>query len=404
MDRRNALCTLAAGLAGVPALSLQTKGAAPSESARLFPTNLPSREWRQFSAAGFSKPACGVIYRQIQPPRQGMALGGIDTGYMSLEADGTLGFCTVFNSIAPQRGPLALPLLGMSLGNQVWLLSSPRGTSGEYVWIPGRRVQTPSTIHYWGHYPVADLEYDMPGSPVSVGLRAWSPFLPGDSATSNTPGAVFEVHLHNLTDVPQQGRLAFMFPGPTQAEAQISTHSPRVKRTKPHIQWIAAAPTRTRAQRQQVRGEFSGLVVTSEAVKDIGYAIGVVGDVEVHVGGGLSGGSAAASQNIPEGEPGESPDKRGRVWAGIGSSLPEPQEDNFSGSVSVNFQLGPGEQKPVRFVLAWFAPMWIGEGPHTFTHMYAARFKGALDVAQFLSRDHESLLRRVLAWQEVIFR
>ena len=65
--------------------------------------------------------------------------------------------------------------------------------------------------------------------------------------------------------------------------------------------------------------------------------------------------------------------------------------------------MGPKEHKTVRFVLAWFAPMWIGEGPHTFTHMYAARFKSALDVAQFLSRYHESLLRRVLAWQEVTF-
>jgi uncharacterized protein (DUF608 family) len=194
-----------------------------------------------------------------------------------------------------------------------------------------------------------------------------------------------------------------MFPGPTQAEAQISMHSPRERRTKPHLQMIAIAPTPTRALRQQVRGEFSGLVVTSEAVKDIGYAIGVIGDVEVQVGGGLSPGNLAGNPEAPETEVSESADHRGYVWASIGSSLPQPQENNFSGSVSVAFQLGPGEQKTVRFVLAWFAPMWIGDGPHTFTHMYVTRFQSALEVAQFLSREHESLLRRVLAWQEVIF-
>jgi len=243
----------------------------------------------------------------------------------------------------------------------------------------------------------------MPDSPVSVGLRAWSPFLPGDSATSNTPGAVFEVHLRNVSNTPQEGRLAFMFPGPTQAEAQIFTHSPRERRTKPHVQTIAIAPTPTRALREQVRGEFSGLVVSSEAVKEIGYAIGVIGDADVQVGGGLSPGDLTGNPDAPEGEVSESADERGQVWANIGVSLPRPRERNFSGSASLGFQLQPGEQKIVRFVLAWFAPMWIGEGPHTFTHMYAKRFKDALDVARFLSRDHEPLLRRVLAWQAVIF-
>jgi hypothetical protein len=303
------------------------------------------------------------------------------------------------------RAPLDLPFLGMHLKerDEVWLLGSPRSAFGGYVWIPIRHIQTPPVVHYWGHYPVADLEYTMPDSPVSAGLRAWSPFLPGDSATSNTPAAVFEVRLRNLSGITQQGRLAFMFPGPTQAEAQISMHSPRERRTKPHVQTIAIAPTPTRALRRQVRGVFSGLVVTSEAVKDIGYAIGVIGDAEVQVGGGLSPGSLAGNPDAPEREVAESPDQRGKAWASIGSSLPQARENNFSGSVSVDFKLGPKEHKTIRFVLAWFAPMWIGEGPHTFTHMYAARFKSALEVAQFLSRDHESLLRRVLAWQEVIF-
>jgi hypothetical protein len=51
-----------------------------------------------------------------------MAFGGIDTGYLSLEIDGTVGVCTVFNSLDPQRGPLNIPLFGMSLGDEVWLL------------------------------------------------------------------------------------------------------------------------------------------------------------------------------------------------------------------------------------------------------------------------------------------
>ncbi len=147
-------------------------------------------------------------------------------GRIDLQPDATLGFCTLYNSICPQRGPLDLPFLGITAGNQLWILSQPPGTFGEYMFSG---LQIPSEIHYWGHYPVADLEFEMPGSPVSVGLRAWAPFLPGDAATSNTPGAIFDLHLRNTTNSSQQGRIAFDFPGPTQAEAQISTHSPREK-------------------------------------------------------------------------------------------------------------------------------------------------------------------------------
>ena len=320
MKRRDALKGLLAGLAAHPALSSLAAQAVARGAGTLFPTNLPYQQWVEFPAEGFSHPACGLIYNQLQPPRQGMALGGIDTGYMSLEVDGTLGYCTVFNSIDPQRGPLALPLLGMSVGDDVWMLAAPRSTFGEYTYIPGRQIQTAARVHYWGHYPVVDMEFEMPGSPVSAGVRAWSPFLPGDSATSNTPGAVFDVHLRNVSKTRQEGRLAFMFPGPTQAEAQITNGSPRVQREHPHIQWVATAPKPTRALRQQVRGDFTGLVVTSEAVKEIGYAIGVVGDAEVNTGGGLVGGASAGT---PEGEPPETSYHRSRVWVTIPTALPK---------------------------------------------------------------------------------
>jgi hypothetical protein len=45
-------------------------------------------------------------------------------------------------------------------------------------------------LHYWGHYPVADMEVDW-DCPVRAGLRAWSPFVPGDIDASMVPGAVF---------------------------------------------------------------------------------------------------------------------------------------------------------------------------------------------------------------------
>jgi non-lysosomal glucosylceramidase len=304
-----------------------------------------------------------------------------------LQPDGTFGFCTLFNSIVPQRGPLGVPFLGMTVGDQKWLLCHPPGTNGEYMFAG---VQTPTEIHYWGHYPVADLEFEMLGSPVEAGLRCWTPFLPGDSATSNTPGAVFDVHLRNVTQNKQTGTLAFSFPGPTQAEAQITADSPRERvpyKVFGHT-WLPVVQENVNPQRQVLRGEFSGLTVSSP--QGVGYALGVAADLEVRAGGGLNTSRA--------------PYENGHAWAKSGSELPQPHEHDLSGSISVPFELAPGESRVISLILAWYAPMWIGEGPHTFMHMYATRFANPHEVAAMLARQHDALLQRVLAWQEVVYR
>ena len=212
MYRRDALQTILAGMAGARVLASPPGSkdrTVDGGSNTLFPTNLPSREWRQFRAHGLSTPACGVIFRRDRPPERGMPLGAIDTGRINLEQDGRFGHCTIYNSYCPQRGPLNVPFLAVTVGKQVYLLSSHQDSYGEYMF---NHVEKAKDIHYWGHYPVADLEFDMPDAPVGVGMRAWTPFILGDSAASNTPGAVFELHLRNRTNSAKDGRIVFNFP------------------------------------------------------------------------------------------------------------------------------------------------------------------------------------------------
>ena len=71
----------------------------------------------------------------------------------------------------------------------------------------------------------------------------------------------------------------------------------------------------------------------------------------------------------------------------------------------------------LRFVLTWCAPTWNGVGyngagslpdgysgdPRTFTHMYAKHYPSAEHTAQLLAEHHASLVRRILAWQQVIY-
>lgn len=356
----------------------------------LFPTRLPRKAWVRFGAEGFAEPACGVVYRTDDTVTNGMPLGGVDTGCLDLETTGLLGYCTLFNTHVPRRGPLNVPILGLSVGGRTWVLCKPepKDGHGQYQHSAGGRkyrlwrdkawtdktkpitpipmtlelggAETARGVHYWGHYPVADVEFDT-DAPIRVGLRAWSPFLPGDVQSSTLPGAIFEVHLRNPTDAAQQGTIALSFPGPLAKEAGATTFA-----------------------RETLEGDLAGVMVQAPLAS---YVLGVIGREAVRLGGELVG----------EG------------WVKIASTLPTAKDDHPGASVAVDFALPAGKSKVVRFVLNWHAPTWNAGGynwagaEHTFTHMYAKHYRGARQAAELLARDHESLLRRVLAWQQVLY-
>lgn len=359
----------------------------------LFPARAPGNQFLCFPAAGLvDKPACGVIYRTTDLVTNGMPLGGVDTGCIDLETSGMLGYATIFNTHVPRRGPLNVPLLGLSVAGETWVLCDPQPKDGwgEYQqsasgrryrlsrggqWVESTEpitpiptqvrldgVRTVDEIHYWGHYPVADLEFET-SAPVAVGMRAWSPFLPGDVTGSMLPGAVFEVHLRNPGRAQQSGAIAISFPGPLDKEAGPKPWS-----------------------RQAVEGAVSGVEVGS---RQASYVLGVIGDKSIRLGGELADNGAA--------------------WGRIHEQLPPVEPDALGASVAVDFSLPPGESQVVRFLVAWHSPDWNAGGyswagaPHHFTHMYARHYPSARAAAETLARKHQELLRRILAWQQVVY-
>jgi uncharacterized protein (DUF608 family) len=335
---------------------------------RLFPIELPPNQWSEFSADGFEVPVTGVVYREDKPAVNGMPLGGIDTGCLDLETTGLLGYLTVFNSLAPRRGPVNQPLMGVKVDGKSHVLAA--------MGMPG--VPPAQAVHYWGHYPVADMEFEL-DSPLSVGVRAWSPFIPGDTSASMAPGAVFEFHLRNPSERQLAGSLAMSFPGIEPYEVHYRPF-----------------------ERRQVRGEFSGGVAQPadrrpasgrevlESDNEVSYALGVIGDLACRQGPHLRWDASA--------------------WQALDRLAPPPPSEHTGNgmSVAVDFSLAPGGERVVRFVLAWYAPVWWGSGWRTaggnpFRHMYARRFRNAEEVAVHLARNHAALLRRVLAWQSVVY-
>ncbi len=317
-------------------------------SPRLFAAHVRPASWQEFEAEGFDAPVSGVVFGGNPRPTCGVPLGGLDTGCIDVEANGTLGFSTIFNELVHPRHQINCPFLGLSVGGATTLLASdtkakrfapvnpnsftPSAAGGDYTpsfvemaGLAGPGVRTVDAIDYFGHYPVVDMEYAAAHLPLSVGLRAFTPFVLGDTPGSMVPAAVFDVHLRNPSASTQAGTLAFSFPGMPSAPG-------------------VAAPTRQRLSAGGLDGvcvERSGGGQGDEWA--MGYVLALVsGDGEpagpsaVRVGGSL--------------------DANGQAWAAIDKTLPTPAATQSGATVAARFEVAAGGQQRLRFVLAWHAP------------------------------------------------
>ena len=191
------------------------------------------------------------------------------------------------------------------------------------------------TIDYWGHYPIVDMQYKTE-APVQVGLRAWAPFIPGDAKTSNTPGAVFEIHLTNTSSARQTGTLAFSFPGfakhHTRDEVIGWPNLPKkIELPEPHI------------ERRPAPAGLSGVWVEDKAW-GMSYVLAALEESGARMGGELG--------------------TDGMKWAEIEKGLPETGKPMMTAARRWRWTSAwsRGKRKWCALILAWYAPEWEGNG------------------------------------------
>ena len=320
---------------------------------RFFPANILHSKWQPFPAKGFSKPVTGVVYRGRPQPTCGVPLGGIDTGCLDIETTGMLGYNSIFNHLVNPRLLVNMPFLGLSVGGKTCVLISDKKAKG-YTPVESETIPWPGfdytprysdiveldgvgfadAIDYWGHYPVIDMEYKTQ-APVEVGLRAFSPFIPGDTITSMLPGAIFEINLRNTSQKSQTGTLAFSFPG-------FQTPS------------LGAQPVK----RDRLEGILNGLHIQSAYqgnALEMGYVLAAVKQDAIRLGGPLN--------------------TNGSAWAVIDQKLPAADTDQSGASLVLDFNLKSGKSKTLRLIFTWYAPHWNGGGAprHMDTDMHTQR-------------------------------
>ena len=144
-----------------------------------FNPNLPKNQWTMIEADGFAGTVPGCVY-DGDDLDGGIPLGGLGTGYFTLEGTGRIGHCSIFNDIVPPRADFT-----------EWLT----------VKISGRESLplSDADIAYWGHHPVADMVCRFESKQLELGIRAFAPLILGNSADSNIPAALFEIDIRNAS-------------------------------------------------------------------------------------------------------------------------------------------------------------------------------------------------------------
>ena len=142
-----------------------------------FNADVPKNQWAEIEADGFPDPVPGCVYdgRRLDG---GIPLGGLGTGYFTLEGSGLIGHCSIFNDIVPPRADFSEWLTVKIAGGESLPLST-------------------AVIAYWGHHPVADMVCRFETKGLELGIRAFAPLILGNSADSNIPAALFEIEIRN---------------------------------------------------------------------------------------------------------------------------------------------------------------------------------------------------------------
>lgn len=153
-----------------------------------------------------------TVYRGADLELIGMPVGGLCCGQVYLGGDGRLWHWDIFNQhIGTGAEHYAKPLKPTAPFEQGFALRTT--VRGQTAVRPLTRAGW-SDITFNGEYPLAFLTYRDPGSPVTVSLEAFSPFIPLNVEDSSLPVTVMRFTLENRGTDPVEADLTGWFENP----------------------------------------------------------------------------------------------------------------------------------------------------------------------------------------------
>ena len=136
-----------------------------------------------------------AVYRDGELQKIGMPIGGLFAGQLYLGGDGTLWHWDIFNQqISTGAEHYAKPLTPSVIVDQGFGIRLAGDGSPNF-----RRLDRSGwrDISFRGEYPIGAVTYRDPEIPVTVGLEAFSPFIPLNTNDSSLPVTLFEFTIRN---------------------------------------------------------------------------------------------------------------------------------------------------------------------------------------------------------------
>jgi len=324
----------------------------------------------------------GIRYGLGQTTR-GVPLGGLGTGSLELGIDGSLSHSQLQNNWTgsalkqlEQLSPASFFAVAVSRpdgANQLRLL---QGASP--LVLP-----TVKDLTYDGHFPFADLDYDVADLGMELRLEAFCPFIPYDARNSAIPGIVFSFRIANTSPETKEAALAFSWANDLGATMPRGPYGNRnALREDPGLRGLHMTTTR-----RDFRGQDE-------------YAIALVGNNAAFSclpewslkSGGRGFAEAFSPQSLRPGAPPQ--------------ALPPASHrpGSVPGAIAASVKLKPGERQTVSFLLTWYAPNHRDADGNHLGHMYSNWFANAWEVADYLADHLDDLCARSRQWQLLIER
>jgi uncharacterized protein (DUF608 family) len=347
--------------------------------------------------------------------RSGFPLGGIGAGMICLEGSGKLAQVSVRHHPRVFFEPLlfsAIHIKGLTNGTRVlegptpdWKLGTRWDGGNNYHQSSGNGFYNKtygmphfSNAKFTARFPFASVDLSHPDMPVTCQLKAFSPFVPGDSESASLPVASLQYTFTNTSD--------------KSIDAVYSFHAHRD---------VIACPFKNPQERlmPHVLQEDTGFVITQGAPVDDPAGYGEWGvwceapqttvDSAWFRGGWfdtltmlmkkITAGDTSPQAAFTEGEPSQ------------------------GGSLFVPLQLSPGQSQTVRVLLSWYVPVSNvkagspGEAsccaddgdccspatPSTYRPWYASRFGSGANLRHYWKVKHESFEAKSALFSDAFF-
>ncbi len=338
----------------------------------------------------------------------GMPIGGLGTSTFEIGRHGAFR-----NNRLQNAWSMSLPYkpTGMAPGAFLSLFVKPEGESGQGRLLQLEAVDELAGVQattYTGRFPFVDLDYDEPAWPADVRLEAFSPFVPLNADDSSLPIAFLTVTVRNRSDRPLTATAALSWANDIAYEYYFKGWPQIGNRNE--IMDCAGAPGVRMTTRDP---SLAGSEYLLAGVAEHGVSWQSVADWWPRPPGRVIGRNLMVDADDPNARPGFRPTDAWTTFLEQGK-LPDEDPvddglDRFSqhrpvGAVAGGVTVAPGEEREVKFALAWFFPHHYdrqsGTGRVFLGHRYAQRFPGgATEVMASQAPRRDDLRARSREWR-----